>query len=268
MVPTTTTEGTGTTDAANGTHTATGANTGATTPAATIPQASTNTSHGNTPHGSITPHGNITPHGKNPNGSTLVMPRPLDATGTSIESTGIDAGNTGNAHANATSGEGFMSSQMLHLKQQLELANKTIANNRALMKKYDIDQDHDIDFIEKAFESNNIDPSNTHNTTTGNPQNTTTVSTRNSTGKSPTTTTTAAINGSGNSINITTARIPNTNTNPYSKRSSNGTNDTNGSNANPNNSIDLTTEEANQKSKAKPPTNLSKVIEPHSSALK
>jgi len=82
------------------------------------------------------------------------------------------------------------------------------------------------------------------------------------TGTGSSLTTTAAINGSGNPVTITTG-IPN----PYSKRSSE-TNNTNGNNANPSNSIDLTDEEANKKPKAKTPTNLSKVREPHSKALK
>jgi len=259
MVPatTTTTEGTSTTDAANGTPTgaATGAATAATAAAAaaaTIPQASNNTPHGNTPHNG-TLHGSNTPHGKTPNGSTLVTPRARlqptrDANGTTPE-------------------EGFISAQIAHLRQQLELANKTIAHNRYIMNKYDIAQDHDIDFIEKAFKD--VDPGNNNNNNNNN-----TTSTGTGTGSSLTTT--AAFNGTGHSLTISTGigigigiGNPDTNTNPYSKRHS-GTNGTGAHNSttNPSNSIDLTDEEANQKPKAKPPTTLSKVIEPYSKALK
>jgi len=181
------------------------------------------------------------------------------ATGTTGTGTTLDTGNdavldTGidTSTASEEANQGFISAQLHHYKQQLELANRTIAINRALLKKYNILQDHDPDFILKAFE--HIDPGNNNNNTT--------TATGIGTGNSLTTT--AAINGTGNSLTINTTGVPN----PYSKRSSNGTNDTNGSNANPNNSIDLTEEEANQKQKAKPPTNLSKVIEPHSTALK
>jgi len=127
------------------------------------------------------------------------------------------------------------------------------------MKKYDIVQDHDPDFIEKAFA--HIDPGNNNNNALSNNHSNTT--TANGTGNGNSLTTTAAINGSGNSLTVNATGIPD----PYSKRSSDETNGTNGSNANPNNSVDLAAEETNQKPKAKLPTNLSKVIELHSAAV-
>ena len=174
MVPATTAEGT---DAVNGTPTS--------TTAATIPPAS------NTPPGN-------TPHGKDPNGSTsLVTPgaRPrID--------TGVDAGNT---HAN-TNEEGFISAQIIHLKQQSELANRALAINRILLKKYRAIKDHDSNFLEKALADidADIDPGNYNNNNN--------TATANGTG---TLTTTAATNGSGNSLTINATGIPN----PYSKRS-------------------------------------------------
>jgi len=193
MVPTTTTEGkgttdtTGTTDAANGT--ATGANTGATTTtaAATIPQASNNTPHGSTPHG--TAHGSNTPHGKVSNGSTtLVMP---GARPQYIRRDGIDTStDADNEEVNTT--PGFMSSTALLYKQKWGQAQMTIAHTRALLKKYGAHQDFDPDFIAQAFELN-TDPGNNSNNTTGNFQNTTTTANGTGTGHSLTTT---AINGS------------------------------------------------------------------------
>ena len=108
------------------------------------------------------------------------------------------------------------------IKQQLELAHKTIAINRHLLQKYGAVDDHDPNFLEKAFED--VGPGNNN------------TATATGTGTGHSLTTTAAINGSGNLI-INTTGVPNTN--PYSKRSSGETNGTNGSNANPNNSVCL-----------------------------
>jgi len=155
MVPTTTTEGNGAADTAAATAAAARANTGLATTNA-LP-ASITTPYGNTPHEST--HGSNTPHGKDPNGS-IVTP---GARPQYIRRGKADANTEANKEPNTP---GFMSAQLLQYKQQLEIAQKTIASNRAIMKRYAIAEDHDSNFLEKAFED--IDPSNNNNNNNNN----------------------------------------------------------------------------------------------------
>jgi len=144
MVPTITTEGTG---AANGAATAT-----------TIPPASHDTPHGKDSNGSI-----VTPRAR----PQYVRRGEADAD-TEANKDGIDAGSVvaaghANAHAN-TNAEGFMSSTALLYKQKWEQAQLTIAHTRGLLKKYGAIEDHDSNFLEKAFAD--LDPGNNNNNNT------------------------------------------------------------------------------------------------------
>jgi len=144
-------------------------------PTTTTTEADTANNNSSTPHTNATASTTTTP-GKNPNGSTtLVTPGARPRTST-------------DADTEVNTNTGFESAQLTHLKQQLDLANRALAINRALVKRYDILQDLDPDLIARAFEE--TDPGN--NNTTGNFQNTTTTANGTGTGTSLTT---AAITG-------------------------------------------------------------------------
>ena len=95
-----------------------------------------------------------TPHGKEPNGSALVTPR-----GRASRTNDADAGPPAEGAPPV-----FISAQLLLYKNQLELAQKTIASNRALLIKYGAIEDNDPEFIDQAFELD-PDPGTTNNPT-------------------------------------------------------------------------------------------------------